>query len=279
MMKHKVSFLFFTCFLFGQNQQKIVLWDELEAKPLILFPIAVSDNKIKYSNERGEIAMLSNDSIIVDDGFYNPIYLLASKVNDTLKLFRKTEQLEEILIKTFNNKYLNPFVGNSFKDQNNNVLTFPVGTKHEFVSLVEFNEKYIHANIVEIKARVLLDGIAKKYKPYFRINIYDENKNKIYNSTPFTIDKNKVEITHVLEEDVTILNSKLYVGFEVIGLVSNKGDLIDSDSYYTRLSLHCAEFNEFRSNNYMHSIGNEKMYPLSVLKQFERANFFGFVIK
>lgn len=274
-----IFFLVCTSYILAQNTRKIILWDVDKEELVKLFATNSSNNKIIYSNNRGELYLNANDSIMIDDGFYESIYLKSNEINDTLFLYSKTFGLEEVIVNTFNSKYLNPFNKNYFKDREGSVITFPIGTKHEFISKVKFDDKYQNSIIKEIKARVIIDGLGKHSIPYFRINIYDDNLDKIYSSIPFSNVNNKFELTHVLEDDIFILDKCIYFGLEVIGLVDENENLIETDYYYTRLSLHQTGISDFKSTNYMHSVNNSKLYEVKIFEGMLNSHFFGFVIK
>lgn len=234
-MKTKILFFLLPIFLFAQKQ-KIQLLDNVTKKPL-QFVQLLYNNESLFSDKNGNVFIdFNSDKIEVLDGNYKPNLIEISTNTESIELQNTVTELEEMVISKKPRTIINPQKKKLFD-------YFPVQSNGVMLNEIIFNKEYQNKYLRKIHFKSLpesyvssIDGYSsedfKKIKnatQILRINIYDSEKNLVFNSRTFEfISKNKFFFEIDIEDDILITDKPIFVEIQVIGAVDNTGYFIDN---------------------------------------------------
>ncbi|RRJ88049.1 hypothetical protein EG240_14320 [Paenimyroides tangerinum] len=187
-MRIKILFLLLPMFLFAQKQ-KIQLLDYQTKRPL-QFVELLYNNESLFSDKNGNVFIdFNSDKIEVLDGNYKPNLIEISTNTESIELQNTVTELEEMVISKKPRTIINPQKKKLFD-------YFPVQSNGVMLNEIIFNKEYQNKYLRKIHFKSLpesyvssIDGYSsedfKKIKnatQILRINIYDSEKNLVFNS-------------------------------------------------------------------------------------------------
>lgn len=232
-----ISVMFYTIPLYCQNKVYCVL-DKTTNQTLPFATIKfIKTQTGLYSDAYGKFTIPVNipkdDSISISYIGYKPEYYKIEKINDSIFLNQKVEELQEIKL---TNKKLKKIVFGSSKNMN---LSWHIDPNQELAILMKPSDecKNCYLNKIKIpisKKTIINDGIDfKMIKPdfnsVFKVNIYSvENEKPSYTSllkNPIIINSNQnspdIISIDISSEFVKFSNRGVFISIEMIG---NIGD-------------------------------------------------------
>lgn len=248
------------------SQNRIIVLDSLNLKPIPFANISFDKNNGLYTDENGyfEINKNSNDTLYISHVSYNSYTIKTSEIKDTIILSQNAILLKEVVVSNKNrvSKYID------FPKKNNNFSSWPVSPKSEIVTLIIPNLE----NTNSILKNFTFNFVKKKEKnsnitnqTAIRINLYTADKNQnikkhIYSSQIIYINPNKKEKLELEVEQKEILLTKygLFLGLEVIGDIDSSGNILKEKSF-VHISLTDNKIDDYSSKSYIKYVFDRKL--------------------
>lgn len=284
----KITFIFILLFcisylndnLYSQTVSiKSIIIDNNTSLPLAYVNIYVlGTNKGIYSNESGifTINIEEKDSLIISHLGYKNLKISTKKINDTIYLIPKIEELEEVILS--DNKPIKKIIGNLKKASNFSWFLVP---NQELATIVKpksaFKNTYIdkiHIPLKKIKnlGKVFKgkNGLNNNKMAVFRVNIYTIKNNlpntKIWSSSPIKFIKNKKEQINIDVSNLLIEFSEkgICIGVEMIGNIDSIGNILKSKKSFIAIKFTNKKSKDFISIPYYKLTFSDKTKWLSV---------------
>lgn len=249
--------------------QKYTVLDSITQKPISFATIKYNNSeKGIYSNEKG-VFFLDNeisDSITISSMGYNTIKLNILHLKDSIYLNPKVEDLKEVVI---NNRFNEKVIGSNRRESS---YSWHLSPSWELNTYLKFNEDYYNKYIKEIhfpvsKAKNIKD---KSLNAIVRMNIYLADNGmvgeKIYTSNTVNckINKSSTLSFNVFDQMIKINSDGLFVGIELIGLITEKGETQGAEKGFLNLSFTKKNAKEFESKTYFKLVFSDKTKWMSI---------------
>lgn len=230
---------------FAQKKWPLILRDIESKEPISFASITGDSGDFTYSNIDGSFEISASDSIIISHINYGEhiISIKTSFPENTIYIAQKTIDLKEVVVIAETKKRKAYKVGNLLKRSN---LTFNISEKTQIVLYIP-NDKYTVGSTV-LSIEIPLFG--RKDETYNRLII----RPKLYSVNPLNTmphaelihNEELVELEDInskyysvnLEKhNISLPEGGIYVGFELIGAINEKGELIRSNHFSRKVGL------------------------------------------
>lgn len=248
------------------SQNRIVVLDSLNHKPIPFANISFGKNNGLYTDENGyfEINKNSIDTLNISHISYNSYTIKSSEIKDAIMLSQNAILLKEVVVS--NKKRISKYI--DFPKKNNNFSSWPVSPKSEIVTLIIPNLK----NTNSILKNFTFNFAKKKEKnsnitsqTAVRINLYTADKNQnikkhIYSSQVIYINPNKKEKLEldVEQEEILLTKKGLFLGLEVIGDIDSSGNILKEKSF-VHITLTDNKIDDYSSKSYIKYVFDRKL--------------------
>jgi hypothetical protein len=243
------TILFFVTFQIFSQKHLII--DAIDKKPIPYVTIKYSGGG-QYSDGNGEFNLSAKniENLYFSHINYNNLELISAKFTDTIILFPKSNQLQEVIITKKERKIFN------YLKQAKSYSSYPLAQNTELITFLKLKDENSNFDINKFHFQgAAARGIKEdtSFKSVVRVNFYsiNENKiiNKVYSSEPIYILPNidKEYSIDLLNTIVELKQAGLGIGIESIGVVDNNGRFSNQKNYI-RLALTNKESSEYNQN-------------------------------
>ena len=283
-MKIKILFLLFPIIIFAQKQ-KIQLLD-IETKEPLQFVELLYNNKTIFSDKNGTIFIDFNENKIeILDGNYEPNVVEISTNTNIIELQNTVTELQEMVISKKPRTIINPqskglwdhtYIGMDMVLLNE--ITFNKEYQSKYLRKVTFKSyRSIPANFdTSVKNKDFKKSRKKQMNAtkLLRLNVFNENKEIIYNSTPIEYKSNEKQSFEIdVLEDILITDKPLYIEIQVIGYLDETGEFAN---YYSAIRPQQAKNapKEYKVNLLYKKRTEKHPFYVDLLKQPNRQKFY-----